>query len=103
MSKSRSQIKQELRSVGIHVVSTVTRQTDILLCSAEEFQQGTHIKYQKSKEMGIQIMQEADFWNTFEITENLQGHDLDINERPSVENTFDTQTAKENISIKKHP
>ena len=41
-----------LKDKGIHVVSTVTKQTDILLCSAEEFQQGTHVKYQNPK-MGI--------------------------------------------------
>lgn len=96
MSKSRSQIKQELKDKGIHVVSTVTKQTDILLCSAEEFQQGTHVKYQKSKKMGIQIMQEDDFWSTFEITENLQVDEVDINKR-----SVQTQIAKERTSIKK--
>ena len=71
MSKSRAQIKQELKDKGVHVVSTVTKQTDILLCSVEEFQKGTHIKYQKSKEMGIQIMSEDDFWNAFGNTDHL--------------------------------
>ena len=101
MSKSRTQITQELKDMGVQVVSTVMKQTDILLCSVEEFQQGTHIKYQKSKEMGIQIMSEDDFWNAFETTDNFLTQDLDINERPSVQTTFEIPIAKDNTSEKK--
>ena len=103
MSKSRAQITRELKDKGVHVVSTVTKQTDILLCSVEEFQKGTHIKYQKSKKMGIQIMSEDDFWNAFENTDNLLAQDLDINASSSVQNTFETHIAKEDISRKKCP
>tara|TARA_B100000925_G_scaffold232078_1_gene180595 strand:+ start:163 stop:339 length:177 start_codon:yes stop_codon:yes gene_type:complete len=37
MSKSHAQIKQELKDNGVYVVSTVTKQKDILLCCVEEF------------------------------------------------------------------
>ena len=46
--------------------------------------------------MGIQIIQEDDFWSTFEITENLQVDEVDINKR-----SVQTQIAKERTSIKK--
>ena len=60
----------ELKDKGIHVVSAVTKQTDILLWVLKNFNKertsNTKIKDE------IQIIQEDDFKITFEITENLQ-------------------------------
>ncbi len=48
-------------------------------------------------------MSEDDFWNALENTDNLLAQDLDINASSSVQNTFETQIAKGDISRKKCP
>ncbi|MGY2082360.1 exonuclease domain-containing protein [Blastococcus sp. SYSU DS0539] len=65
MSRTRDELEQSARDAGLRPMSSVSKQTGVLVCADPHSQSG---KASKARALGVRVISEAVFWEALSVT-----------------------------------